>query len=209
MFLDKSVRLVGLQFSFSNRALIPTSVKRRSREMPEESRERKSRADGFILIQPTPLCSLTGFVDDLYRAEFQLVDAFYQERLDHICKGGNKTYFTARYVFSRNEFATPSEFFVGVREGVLVSLIDLAEKSFWRVRAFANPYFENGEVVLGQCVVNINMEVREPRFQNDGTHRVQWTRDVNGNKVGDAPVPFRAKADLMILGGSLGLFPKE
>lgn len=189
--LDSSVRLVLLQFSFSNPSAIPPSVRRRSPETPEERDERKDRADGVMIIQPTEGTSLAEFPRDLEAAGYKLVDAFCKERINknnpHM-----KRYHMVRFTFARREYAEISQGFWKVREAIRAELQSICGSSLWRVRAFDNPFYQDGAEVSGQRTMSVNLEVREPLFVN-GQPVKMWGRDSEGKRIGEAAVPLKAK----------------
>lgn len=88
--LNSTVRLVALQFSFSNPDAIPTSVKRLNRETQEERVERKNQSSGVMVIEPTEKCSLVEFLGELEVARYEMVDGFYKKRIDAKDTSGKK-----------------------------------------------------------------------------------------------------------------------
>lgn len=95
--LNGTVRLVALQFSFSNPDAIPASVKRLNRETQEERVERKGHSSGVMVIEPTEKCSLAEFLGELETAGYEMVDAFYKERIDAKDSRRKRTYHMARF----------------------------------------------------------------------------------------------------------------
>jgi len=189
--LDSSVRLVALQFSFSNADAIPTSVKRLDRETPEERNERKNHASGTPLIEPTENCSLVDFLDEIKSAGYEMVDALYKERIDPKDPRGRRMYHMVRFLFARREFVDLSEEFKATRDIISRELRSICEVAMWRIRAFLNPFFEKGEEVIGYHAISINLESRKPLFRPDGQPVTVWQKDEKGNRVGDAPLPLK------------------
>ena len=185
--LNRRVRLVAVQFSFSNSNMIPVSVKHLEKENTEERTKRKGYSRGVRVIEPTMKCSLEGFVEDLKKAGYEMVDAFYKERINPKCR---KTYHMIHFLFARREFVDISDEFIKAREGIYSELHSICKSTMWRVRAFSNPLYEKGKEVHGQHSVSINTEVREPLFYPDGHLIEVWQKDAKGNRVGDVKVPL-------------------
>src|SRR3972149_9877630 len=163
----QNVRMIVVQFSFSNPEVIPSGIKRRNRETAFEHVARKLQATGERVIEPTKNVFLGHLVGDFEGNGFELVDAFYQARPDHDDLKG--TYHTVRFLFARHEFATPSAEFRMVRDAIRAELREMLRTAFWRVRAFLNPFYQNGEEIAGQRSLSINLEVRVSRFLPDGS----------------------------------------
>ena len=197
--LDFRSHLVALQFSFSNPAAIPSSVKQRSPEAVEDRNERKNRCSGRRFIEPTENVSLVWFLRELEASGYEVVDAFYQERLNP--KGdsyGKGTYHMVRFLFARREDVELSEEFGRVKDTLRAELQEICRAAMWRVRAFCNPLYENGEEVPGYSALSINMEARKPLFLPDGQPVTVWQKDEYGERVGDAPLPLRPSFWLMV-----------
>jgi len=203
--LDSTVRLVALQFSFSNPDVIPTTVKCQDRETPEERVERKNYLGGIMVIEPTEKCSLVEFLKELEAAEYEMVDAFYKERIDAKDPRGKRTYHMVRFLFARCEFAELSDEFKEMRDVSRAELQSICEAAMWRVRSFSNRFYKNGEEIPNQRAVNINLEVRQPFFRPDGQPVTVWQKDENGKRVGDAPLPIKADHCLRIVDDAVQL----
>lgn len=161
--LDGPVRLVSIQFSFSNPKIVPQSVKRLEHETPARRAVRKGRADGTMVIAPTPGVSMGEFVDQLEAAGYELVDALYEPRINtHSRTRENATYHMMRFIFARREFVDLSEWFRGVRVAVSADLRKMCGEALWRVRVFSNPFRKDGEEISGQRALSVNLEVRVP-----------------------------------------------
>lgn len=59
--MDEGVRMVILQFSFSNIHIAPRSIKRVNGETPDERLDRKANSTGVMVIAPVEGCSLVEF----------------------------------------------------------------------------------------------------------------------------------------------------
>lgn len=205
--LDSSIRLVALQFRFTNSSVIPFSVRHLDQESAEEYAHRKSRTDGFMFIEPTPKCSLVEFLRELEAAGYELVDAFYQERPYNVVKNpnGRWTYHVVRFLFARREFVELSDEFKKVRDIIRTELQSICESALWCAVAYSNPFYENGEEITDQRAVNINLTARLPLLCPDGQPVTVWQKDENGEHVGDAPLPLKPDRCLRINQGAIQL----
>ena len=181
---------VLLQFSFSNSKVIPSNVSLLDKETLEERVARKSRSTGFMIIQPTERCSLAEFVDNLKEAGFQLIDAFCKERINP----GKPSYYAVRFTFSQ-VVEEPSKEIGGAIDG----LKTITQEALWRIRAFDNPLYKDGQEVDGQRAISINLEVRQPLCLSDGQPITVWQKDSVGNRVGTVPIPIKAGHKLTII----------
>lgn len=186
--LDKSVRTVILQFSFSNPNVVPASVRcRRKRETPKEQSKRKSHPSGTLIIEPTMNCKMSSFFGELLEEGYELVDASFQERV-HL-KNKKQVYYAVRFVFCRKEFAKPTEEFKQKRDDICFNgLGRICNEALWRIRVYLNPFYENGEEIIGQKSVSINLEARSPLINKNGQPILRWTKDENGKRIGDQPM---------------------
>jgi hypothetical protein len=207
--LNGTVRLVVLQFSFSNPDAIPSAVKRQDRETSEERVVRKSHSSGIMVIQPTEKCSLVEFLGELEAAGYEMVDGFYKERIDAKDPRGKRSYYMVQYLFARHEFVELSGEFKKVRDVIRAELRSICESTMWRVRAFSNPFYKNGEEIPGERAFSINLEARQPLFRPDGTPVTEWQKDENGKRVGDAARPLAPAFLLRVLGSEITLVANE
>jgi len=187
--LNSAVRLVCLQFSFSSGKLVPDIIKGLPRETLEERVKRKKRNSGRLVIEPVAKVHLIQFLSELEEAGYQLVDAFCKERIDGKRRG--QTYNMVRFVFARNEFATPSEAFRERRAAIRQELVTFCQSAMWRVRVFDNPMYLDGEEVPDQRAYSINLEARMPLLRADGEPVKEWQKDAQGHKVGLEPLPIQ------------------
>lgn len=189
------VRLVSLQFSFSNAAAIPSGVGlsvRRS-ETPFTHLARKLNVKGEPVIAPTENVDSEGLLAEIEAAGFELVDAFCQKR-------GDRTYHMVRFVFAPREFVASSDEFRRVRETLRAGLQGMLRDAFWRVRGFLNSFYQEGKVLPGRRALSLNFEARIPRFHPDGSP-VTARRKVGGKKVGD-PQPLQSDYLLAVVDGT-------
>jgi hypothetical protein len=175
--------MVAMQFSFSNPEVVPEWVRWHERETSEKRTKRKSRASGRLVIEPTEGCSLMQFIKDLGIAGYELVDAFCQKRLNTDNFYGS-TYRMVRFVFVRSDYVESSDNFASVRNLALASLKEMCAAALWRVRAFLNPYYQNGEEISGGHVISINLEHRQPLCSPEGGPPIMvWPRDDKGRSM--------------------------
>lgn len=157
--LNDTVRLVAMQFSFLNPVLVPASVKRLNRETQGEHMERKSHSSGVMVIEPTEKCSLVEFLGELEAAGYEMVDALYKERINYKDPSGKSTYHMVRFLFARREFAGFSDEFKKAHDDIRTAFVEMCRVAMWRVRAFSNPFYKNGEEIAGQRAVSVNLEL--------------------------------------------------
>lgn len=186
------IRLVLIQFSFSNGEVIPRSVKRLSPETRKEMTNRvngNGHATGELIIPPTLRCGLADFPSNLKENGFELVEAFYQKRIDP--KDARKTYHMVRFVFAPGEFAKPSKEFTAIREEIVPGFEKICQDAMWRVKVYENPFYGEGieEENSGYEALSINLSLREP-YSSNGRPVVERPRDASGRRVGK-PVPIR------------------
>lgn len=194
LLLDDSVKLIILQFSFSNPSIVPASIKQVESESLDDRKIRKSREDtdtSEIIIEPTENAYLAYFIDDLKTAGYEIVDALYQPRVDPKDLAEKRTYHMVRFLFARTESIEKIyEGFLKIRPTIYTDLEGMCVDAIWRVRALLNPLSKNGKDVYGQHALSINLEVRKPLFNPDDHHVLTWEKDEDGNRIGDEPVPI-------------------
>lgn len=196
MLLDKSVRFVNLQFSFSNPDVLPESIRRKGvrKDWAKDwgTEPHRGDANGTQFIQETPNCSLKEFIMELGSSGYELVDAFNQERINK----KRDSYYVTRFVFSRSEYARTSPEFRAMHQVIKDELWKICNEALWQVRAYNNPYHTDADT-SSQRFLSINMETRQPLYLPDGRPVVAREKDKNGVKIGD-PVPLSPKHQLAI-----------
>lgn len=196
--LDHSIRMISLQFSFSNPKLVPESIQRLEHETLQKRTEREGAIPGQLMIKPVMGCSISRVVDELEASGYILADALYKPRIVH--NRAKKTYHMVRFLFVRQEFAEISDFFRAKREDILHDLAIICRDAMWRVRCYKNHFFLRGEMIKGQYFLSINLEARQPLFLPDGQPVRVWQKDEDGQRIGEAPQPvkpaFILRADL-------------
>ena len=189
--ISSKIRLVVVQFSFSNGDAVPASVKRRAPETQEKRVERKSHSNGTLLVQPTERVSLASLPVQLVKVGFQMVDGHYENRID--ANNPGKRYHAVRFVFAAREFVESNPEFLKVKPAILADFVAICKDAFWRVRAYNNPFFKDGEEVTEFRTFSVNMEARVPLKRADGTL-------VAGAKPGPKPFVVKPNSNPAFLG---------
>ena len=208
MKLTSDVRMVLMQFSFSNPNAVPDVIRRVEPENWTGGVQRRMRSTGVMVMEPTPSCSMLEFPAELEDQGYELVDALVQKRPDQKDRTGKAVYHAVRFTFVRREFASElSEAFQNVRGIIREELLEMCCDALWRVRAFDNPFFRDDEEVPGQRVLVVNLEARTPLFRANGEFVTVWQKDAAGNRVGDEPLPLEPTHHLRIVDGTVSLVP--
>jgi hypothetical protein len=198
--LGSHIRLVFMQFSFSNPSNVPTSVSQLDEEPEDERAAKKSLDVGSIqLIEVTEDVFILPFLNSLEQAGYEMINAFYKNRQD---TRSHRFYQMVRFAFARKEFVTISEEFRYKRQIILPDLQKMCLLAMWRVRSYQTPFFRDHNPVPGQYTMSINLEVRNPLYKKDGTPIMIQPKDANGLPVGIAR-PLVPKKELRIMGDSV------
>lgn len=191
--MNGAVRLVTIQFSFSNLKLIPTCLRQVGEKPPSKFVAQKSKIPGEQILEPVEKVGCLSFLLDLALVGYVLVDALVEIR-----QKGRQQYATVKFIFSNAEHAVCSEEFLALRASAEQELRQLLKQAMWRVRAFLNHLFKDGEIVDEQYAISINLEARTPLIGGDGSPLFQWQRDENGERIGDGPIEIKPKKFLRI-----------
>gem|GEM_PF-5330048 len=197
-------RMIVVQFSFSNRQVVPDEfLPQRQEETAEEAAVRFRRSNGEKTLE-----SLSDhvYLHDLHSqmnlANYFLVDAFYQKKFDSLTQ--NRKIWVVRFVFVREDYLRG-----GKKESpekiinALNALRELCETSMWRVSVYENPYFEKGEKADGKTL-SINMVGRKPIFDKNGAVCKEWPRDNFGNRVGDCTKAIEPR-EMVVIGDQISI----
>lgn len=172
--LDHSVHKILLQFSFSNPDIAPSAIMHLPKENDDESIRRNQRKQAgtekneLIPAGKNPeLVNVESLpADILLHGNWEFVATFCQTR-NHT--NGSSVYYTARFVFSRPHCAEPTEaFYKNFRGLAYAELQALAMLGLWRVRLYKNPLFKDGKPVKGAYEISINLDARQPMYEQDG-----------------------------------------
>ena len=195
------VRQIRLQLSFSNKSVVPESIRWVDKETIIECIKRKLRdSDGNVVFPSTEKCSLSKLPDGLATAKYELVDAFCQERINlKFFRNRNRnTYYMVRFLFVPSKLADVSKSFKNESGKIQNDFEDMCHGALWRAQVFSNLFYGDGGEITGERVVNIALVAREPLFRSDGTPVMVWQKDENGNRVGGKPAPLKAKHFLLL-----------
>lgn len=194
-------RLISLQFMVNNPRYILKDIPCRGLETEEQEGKRLGfTGSGTQIVQNVEQVSISQFVSVLFNKGYVLVDAFQQERKH---KTGNRTYNIVRFTFSLKEYATPTPEFLKIQDKMANGLKQMAENSFWKVRAFRNPFFADNKEVPEEHAVSIDLANRVPRYEN-GQLIMVWPRDAHGNQDRTkSRVPLAPEGELRFNGGQM------
>lgn len=205
--LNKSVRLVSLQFAFSNKNLFPSWAWRKiDKEWVKRQKCKHDKDAGEMIISPVQNCSLRNFVGQLENAGYKITDALYQLRPDLKDDSGRRKYCVARFIFVREEdLKEISREFKNALEENCSFLQKMCEEAMWQVRVFLNPFFQDSKKILNQHALSINMTAREPLIQPNGQPVAVWQKDDSNSRIGDAPLPLKPNHYLHITNNTIQL----
>ena len=207
--LDRSVRLVGVQFGFSNPKLIPASMRCLKPETSDEREKRKTSSQEAHVLGPITNVSVVVFLHDLESSGFTLVNAYCKTCVDSKYHDRRKAYHRARFIFARPEHAIIPDVFKEHRDQVRRELYAFSRSAAWLVRVFLYPFQQNGQPSPDQTVLNFSLVNRIPLYQSNGQHIMVWQKDGSDMRIGAAPVPLRPKACLRIVSGTIQLSRPE
>ncbi|TSC73126.1 MAG: hypothetical protein G01um101438_149 [Parcubacteria group bacterium Gr01-1014_38] len=200
--VSRAVRLIALQFSFSNPKVVPRCIHQREDETPDETRKRARPPSREPAIAPVENVGLVEFLGELERGGYAMVDAFSQRR-----NQDNKGFSVVRFVFARCEYAQPTNQFVNTRPLVQQALHTMCVEAMWQVRAFLNPLIVGGQEVCGEHAVDICLTARKPLLDNLGNPVKVWRKDADGNRLGDAATPIQPDYLLRFTGDQIQVHP--
>lgn len=169
--MGSQFRTVLVQFSFASFQACPMYLPELEPEQGYQDHLRRKTVQagrqGVQIIQPTEKVGVAPFMMDLNANGWVLVNAGRQRRI-HDQK--REPYCVARFVFYPAEHARVDASIAGMQDLAYSGLMRLATESFWRVRAFNNPYLSEHELPIEDRALSVNLEVRTPRVNE----REQW-----------------------------------
>ncbi len=187
--IDRTVRMVVLQFSFSSNNIVPEGIREEPFERIYQQEKRRARGGtGKRVIDPVQNVSLKEIGRDLRGNGFELVDAFRQKRHHPDDHRGRRMYQVVRFSFAKEKFERTSPDFQEKKGELLAYLGSMVVEAAWRVRVFLNPFFKDGEEMAGAHHLSINLEARHPLFDSEGKRRLVWRKDEAGRKLGNAKI---------------------
>lgn len=158
--LDETVEKVIMQFSLGKRRRFSNWLPSEEKETRAESDARKSLDPGIRFIAPTPNIRIGEVPNALRAIGFTLVDVIEMPRHDRNNPG--RTYYAARFTFARTRYNTTHEWDNLLDETFYPALVEMSSECCWRVRAYRNPLYRNGERVPGQSMLSMNFEAPAP-----------------------------------------------
>lgn len=201
--LNGVVRLVMLQFSFSNIKAMPSGIQGKPKKNFDRLTPNRTRVEGVEFLTPTENVSLRPFLSDLVAMGYVLVDAFYEMRSNP----RGKEYPVVRFTFAEKETARFDSEFAEHRGPAICALRQMCEEAMWRPQGYLNPFFKDGEPVEGEHAIAINLVARNPLIDGNGKRVVRWERDSRGDRIGDAPILLEPELFLMIEDGDVCVVP--
>jgi len=189
------VEKVMVQFSFSNKNLIPDFIPRLPKEIGDKNHKRKNGKclKGLGLKDKSiNNCSFHGF--DPETLDLKLIDVECQKRIH---KGNQGTYQMVRFVFGPRHYVVSCSEIVEHKGEYMSFFRTLCDESYWRLKSFLNPRvfpfddIDKGKkwnIVLikdGKRNLSLNLEVRQPRFKSNGDSVMARKKNDNGKSVGD------------------------
>lgn len=178
MTLDDSVRLIVLQFNFSNPNVIPRSIKISDQEQSQKEAAQKP-ATGKLLFETPEKISLERAITGLLETGYEMTDAFCKVKTNG---RGKPNSYSAFFIFAKRENARITEKFWETRKQHYLELFRLCREALWQIKVFYNPLFENGKETAGQRAVNILAQNRQPLFQSNGS-RIFTTKQEGTLKI--------------------------
>ncbi|EKE15773.1 MAG: hypothetical protein ACD_11C00106G0013 [uncultured bacterium] len=201
--IDNKDREISLQFSFSNLSAIPQFLEDLTEENLELAAIRKnvgSQSAGIDLTNGSQfhqkMLDLRELPAGLLKTDYELVGAWKQKRIQ-MKKGWaqNKPYWMIRFRFCHknhlpeyrsklgeqawNEMVTKKPILLG-------ELVTICSIAFWQMRAWRNPWFQNGKLSPGVYFISLNFEGRKPLYEWDppkGASNENFSQQFNPDAV--------------------------
>ncbi len=198
---DGNDREITLQFSFTNMAAIPQFLE----DLPEESlenatarREMNSHGTGTDLTNGGQfrgkMIDLRELPAGILQTDYELVGVWKQQRLQ--TKQGwaqGRPYWMIRFRFRHKNHVAEYRSAIGEeawkemikkRPMLLGELVTICSLSFWQMRAWRNPWFQDGDLLPGAHFISLNFEGRQPLYE--------WEPS---KALGDDDLPPQYKSD--------------
>ncbi len=167
MLLQGSVRLVVVSFlSFNLNFLMQVPACIRKKERANGSAPSK-KIRGTRLIPPTAGVYGIPLFKDL-EGDYVLVEASQKTRETK----ERRPFAEVQFVFAAQKYARVPEKFD--RDAVSAVIYQMLGRYTWTVTAYDNPFLESGELVEGQRCVIINLDKRQPLFDDNGGPITKW-----------------------------------
>lgn len=181
--VNEKDREISLQFSFSNFSAIPQFLE----DLPEENMENavarnqlNAKGSGVDLTGGQflkKMVDLRGLPAGILRTDYELVGVWKQQRIQ--TKKGwaqNKPYWMIRFRFRHKKYLSeyrtrmgePAwEEMIKKRPMLIGELVTICSVAFWQMRAWRNPWFQDGDILPGVHAISLNFEGRQPLYEWD------------------------------------------
>ena len=180
-------KLICVQFRCASEKAIPLSLRKEEENWQEKTQRINRSPSGKIIIESVEDCAVWNLPDILSGAGKNLIDAFCQERNGH---------YITRFTFSPEEIG---------QKNFNSQFREMCNNSFWRLCAYLNPFYKDGEEIQGAQSLSLNLTARRPRFYPDGNPIFVWRKDGKGERMGNFPIPLEPKHCLCDVKGFLGV----
>ncbi len=205
--LDPSVRLVVIQFLIPE-TLVPEIVppKGPAKGPPVTARQvsgvevLKSNSGVYLLHLLDGICP----IDE--QGQYGLVDSWFVPHFP------NKSF--VRYVLCRKEYVNHEELhsnFVANRDGLLESLVNLANDNLWTVQGHLNPYFDKEGRPSNHQVLMLGCAGRQPAVDSNGLAIKVFRdgRDADNRGIGPKVSIVEKALRLQVVGNEIFLMAPE
>ena len=156
----------GIELNFANLSLpdaemIRHAVLVKTPETEKECQKRKKRQSGIRVLEPTPLCSVAGLVENIRSSAYQMVSASIRRGFD---PKGKRQFYRLSFFFVLKEYATPSPAFERIAGPARLQLEAMCKSSvFNEACAFENPFYRQVQEVEGVRTLSFNLTGRQRR----------------------------------------------
>jgi hypothetical protein len=201
--VEKNDREISLQFSFTKPEAIPQFLE----DLPEESsdtalvrQERSAKGAGIDLTNGGQfrgkMVDLRELPARILQTNYELVGVWKQQRLQ--TKQGwaqNKPYWMIRFRFRHKNTVADYRSKLGEqawqdmvekRPMLIGELVTICSLSFWQMRAWRNPWYQDGKELPGVHAISLNFEGRQPLYEWDPPKR-----------LGDEDLPPQFEPDII------------
>lgn len=191
--LDGAVRLVMFQFILGNTNALPAGLFEKNEEGGGNGGCRPG-VEGVKFIESTKEVFLREFVADLAAAGYAMADAFYQVRTN--ARGND--YLIVRFIFALKDTIPKEGWFAEHKDTAETAFSQLSSQSLWSMEVYLNPFYKDGQTVMGERAISVNLAARSPLTDEKGNLLLRWKKDEAGERIGDGPVPIEPKKFLRI-----------
>lgn len=201
--LDKSIKLIALQFSISNMAAMPPSLHYLPQETPEERQRRKNLPSGLLIVPETPNVMVVEFVGQVMGLGYQLVSAIKQDRPDLV--PGAKPRTRVRYALVPHQDVV-QELPFAERKDMTVELIETCLNAMWTVKVHLNPYRKADTEYTDLYCLDVVLGARQPFCDRNGRPITRRPKDAGRDAESQSLVPDFL---LKLVDGELCIVPNK